>query len=475
MSTQLENSFLPTGAISTPGPHYGLPYYLSPPHSTDTTFQNYNHHPRFTHEQASVMSPPKTRSGSTKDSNISLTEDWSSFVQQLRNQFQGERAHMRADRDRMQEVIEGERELWDRERQIWNKERKALRTRITDLESKLLSIPDLPFNPNQAPFLSNQKNSLSSLKNIDNSSSTVIQQESGRNADGSPFYAPAPENPSRTFDSEIASDLRVDDLAIPQETAIRVTSKELTSSDFVQRICPLLSEDGSLNTIGESIDISHIQPELDSVSIRVSAVSPAFAAKTLLPQRLLTSSNSQPKNVPGSIDMKNRLYDRENEEENRSSAICLQPENKRLTLFAGHTPNCRDTSFDMNTDPTPAQIKSNEFQNTVPSFFEKQEFDIYGLEVKDDYNDYNDVELSEPLGLINAKAQDDNFLTQLTEKLAQEALKSSVVDLSTRCKPTQIDMVESSPLSSIYEDEEAQDAIMKMKPSLNFGRPFGSM
>ncbi|RKF60432.1 hypothetical protein OnM2_051041 [Erysiphe neolycopersici] len=475
MSTQHENSFLPTGAIKTPGPHYDLPYYFSFPHTTNTTFQQHNHYPHFTYEQASVMSPPKTRSGCTKDSNISLTEDWSSFVQQLRNQFQGERAHMRADRERMQEVIEGERELWDRERQIWNKERKALRTRITDLETKLLSIPDLPLNLNQASFLSDHKISLSSPKNIDISSSTVITQESGRNTDGSPFYAPAPQNPSRTFDTETASDLRVDDLAIPQETAIRVTSKELTSLDFIQKMCPLLNEADAINTIGESIDISHIQPELDSVSIRVSAVSPAFAAKALLPQKFSTSSNSQSKKVPDLTDTKNVQCDKINDEKDRSSALCSQPENKRLILFAGHTPNHPKTNFGMENDPTPDQVQSSEIQNTVPSLFEKYEFNGYSPDVRDDDNHDNDDELSEPLGLINASAQDDSFLAQLTEKLAQEALKSSVSDSSSGCKSTQIDLLESSPLSSSHDDEEIEGSILRMKPSLNFGRPFGSM
>jgi len=163
------------------------------------------------------------------------------------------------------------------------------------------------------------------------------------------------------------------------------------------------------------------------------------------------------------------------EEENRSTALCSQPENKRLILFAGHTPNFRETDFDMENESTSAQVKSSEFQNTVPGLFEKQELDRYDLEVKDDDNDDNDDELSEPLGLINAIPQDDSFLAQLTEKLAQEALKSSVVDSSSKCKPTQIDVVESSSLSSSHEDEEAEGSIMKMKSSLNFGRPFGSM
>ncbi|POS85223.1 hypothetical protein EPUL_006557 [Erysiphe pulchra] len=471
MSTRHENSFLPTGAVSIPGPHYGLPYYFYSPHTTNTTFQHYNYHPHFTYEQASVMSPPKTSSGSNKDSNISLIEDWSSFVQQLRNQFQGERAHMKADRDRMQEVIEGERELWDRERQIWNREREALRRRITDLETKLFSGSDQPLNPNLASILSNHKISLPSLKNIDNSTSTVIPQESGRNADGSPFYAPAPQNPSRTFDTETASDLRVDDLAVPQETAIRVTSKELTSLDFEKK-SPLLTEDGTLNTIGESIDISHIQPELDSVSIRVSAVSPAFAAKALLPQRLLTRSNSLSKKLPDTTDKKIVQRDRINDEEHNSPTLCSQLENNRLILFAGHTPNRRETNFDMETDSLSAQVQSSEIQNMAPSLFERNQFDGYGPEVRDDDND---DELSEPLGLVNARAQDASFLARLTEKLAQEALKSSVVDSSSELKSTQIDIVESSSLSSGHEEEDAEGSILRMKPSLNFGRPFGSM
>ncbi|KHJ32877.1 hypothetical protein EV44_g5592 [Erysiphe necator] len=468
MSTQHEDSFLPSGAINTLGTYYDIPYYLSCPQTIDSNF--HHHYPHITYETNSVMSPPKTRDASIEDVDISLMGDWSTFVQHLRNQFQGERAHLRADRDRMQEVIEGERELWERERQIWNKERKALRTRITDLEIKLLSVSDSNLNPGQVSSHENHKLPFTFLKNTDGSTITKIPQESGRDADGSPFYAPAPLNPTRTFDSETASNLRVDDLVVPRETAIRVTSKELTSLDFLPKMCSIHTVSEPQDVIGESIDISHIQPELDSVSIRVSAVSPTFAAKTLQPQGLLSRSNSQSKKGFCPIDKQKVRYEEKNGEENSGPAVFSPPDNNRLKLFAGHTPIRCGTNFDFPSElTTETRFQNCDIQNKVSSVFETQESDGHSPDNKDDGNE----ELSEPLGLVNASGQDDSFLARLTEKLAQEALKSENLESPSEFKPTQIDQEDSSSLSSSHEVEEAEGPILRMKPSLNFGRPFG--
>jgi len=128
-----------------------------------------------------------------------------------------------------------------------------------------------------------------------------VKQESGRNADGSPFYAPAPQNPSRTFSTEAETEaLRVEDIVAPRETPLVVTSKELSASDFggSNQVSPEADrasstirwaegddEEKESDIIGaDSIDISHIAPHLEGVPIKASALDPEFVARVLSPQ-----------------------------------------------------------------------------------------------------------------------------------------------------------------------------------------------
>ncbi|TQS35084.1 hypothetical protein Golomagni_04506 [Golovinomyces magnicellulatus] len=467
MSSQ-HNSFLPSGAVNMQPfeiPHHLLSSAVTP--AITNTAYHYKDSPSYTFQPYTVMSPPKTRSGSVED------KDWCKFVQQLRNQFQGERAHFRADRDRMQEVIEGERMLWEHERQLWNKERIALKDRIMDLETKLISALDSTMNLSKA-FSLNFQMPISGSKHLDGLGPNKITQESGRNADGTPFYAPAPQSPTRTFDFETASDLRVDDLSAPQQTAIRVTSKELTSSDFVQRMGSSLNTDPDQEVIPEAIDISHIQPELDGVAIRVSAVSPTFAAKVILPQSLPSSTNS-PTEAKLGPNNKSRMKT-EISSEIHGPALFTQPENRRLTLFAGHTPNHSVSKFNLpeSGSVTPAQESSSDSKDKILT--ESGIHDIKHQELDGHFSDESDEfdeKLSEPLGLINIRGPDEVFLTQLTEKLSEEARKSENLNSPSSSEPSQFDPSDSPQLSSQAEKEEGP--LLKMKPSMNFGRPFGSV
>ncbi|RKF77993.1 hypothetical protein GcM1_215064 [Golovinomyces cichoracearum] len=472
MSSQY-NSFLPSGAVNMQpfeNPHHLLSSANTP--AIANTAHHYKESPSYIFQPYTVMSPPKTRSGSVEDSN-SLTEDWCKFVQQLRNQFQGERIHFRADRDRMQEIIEGERILWEHERQLWNKERIALQDRIMDLETKLISALDSTMNLSKA-FSLNFQVPISGSKHLDGLGSNKITQESGRNADGTPFYAPAPQSPTRTFDFETASDLRVDDLSAPQQTAIRVTSKELTSSDFVQRMGCSLNTDLDQEVVQEAIDISHIQPELDGVAIRVSAVSPTFAANVILPQSL-PSSNSSPTEAKLGPNNKTHMKTETSCSETHGPALFTQPENKRLTLFAGHTPNHSVSKFNFpeSESVTPAQELSS--YAAVKTHTESGIHDIKYQELDGHFSDESDEfdeKLSEPLGLVNISGPDEAFLTQLTEKLTEEARKSENLNSPSSSEQAQFDLSESPLLSSQAEKEEGP--LLKMKPSMNFGRPFGS-
>lgn len=452
MSSQQHDSFLPSGAIDSPRHRMASPqnvprslpettsFISSLPSSDHNSPNNYNRSPS-QHPNGPPISPPKTRSASADDDSAALVEDWRSYTQKLRMQSEGERRHMMADRARVEEVMAEERALWDRERQV-------LQARIAELERQLQSesrsssstfIPR-PLNHGQSSSNIGPQQITSPGSHSSSSNDRNVPQESGRNADGSPFYAPAARNPSRTFDVSSNSDLRVDSISAPRESAIRVTSKELTSSDFVQSP-PTLSTSHDLSPIVESIDISVLQRGLEGVAIKVSAVDPTFASQVLSP-----NSSSPAKLSPSTKPPP----------QDKTLEVIHSPEDRRLTLHAGHTPNHSISKFgDIIGDQTPTQDHHSE------------QFD--------GASDDGDRELTGTLGLTNDSINDDDFLITLTQKLSVEARKSESTSPVAESGPSN-----SGPSSGVVEqpiepDDKDDGPVLRLKPSINFGKPLGRM
>ena len=396
---------------------------------------------------------------------------------------------MAADRARMEEVMAEERALWDKERDL-------LKARIDELEGQLRGSGNNTFIPramsntqsstnaglHRISFTSPGSNAVSVTGSIDGTATRAVPQESGRNADGTPFYAPAPRNPSRTFETSETADLRVDSITAPRESAIRVTSKELTSSDFGLQSPPHDLETIP-ETLPESIDISHIQPELEGVPIKASAVSPTFAAKVLSPQ--YSPAKTSPNIKPPPRDVTNEApISRSNSSANRTKSALLDvvtaPENRRLTLHAGHTPNHSISKFDFlggsdSGNATPTQLHHPD-QTHILSVADVPD-DERSLPKEDD----GDKELSSPLGLTNETSQDDAFLAQLVEKL-EEAKKSEGASPSSESSSSvsgEEKMSGPRERRDKYGDDDEKDAdegpVLRLKSSINFGRPMGRM
>lgn len=386
------------------------------------------------------------------------------------------------------------------ERLLWEQERKYLNGRIAELEAEVELFKKSPggsflsqkerinsqSQQHALSFASPGSNAISvSGSNEGSSSSRAVPQESGRNADGSPFYAPAPRNPSRTFEPNEISALRVDTISAARETPIRVTSKELTPSDFGVQSPPTTATE--LETIPElvpeSIDISHILPGGDGIQIKASAVLPEFVAKVLSPQNhspAKLSPNVRPpvRDVgqalsphardnfsPLSRDANGKLIEKVD-----VGAVMTVPENKRLTMHAGHTPNHSISKLDFLTtesgSATPTQVHT-EGQPHVhrPSC---SKFD--GPDELD-----GDKELTGPLGLTNERGTDDIFFAKLVEKLVEVEKSEGVSPSSESVSSLRSDREEREREKAHKEDEEKDLPALKLKPSLNFGRPMGSL
>ncbi|TVY30694.1 hypothetical protein LHYA1_G001181 [Lachnellula hyalina] len=455
MSSQQRDSFLPSGAIDPPRyPHQmtspqnvprSLPettsFVPSLPGSDHNSPNTYNRSPS-QHPNGHPISPPKTRSASADDNSAALIEDWRIYTQKLRMQSEGERAHMMADRARVEEVMAEERALWDREREI-------LCARIAELERQLQSesrsssdtVVSRPLYHKQSSLNMGAQQITSPGSHSSSSNDRNVPQESGRNADGSPFYAPAARNPSRTFDVSSNSDLRVDSISAPRESAIRVTSKELTSSDFVQSP-PVLSTSHDLSPIVESIDIQKIQPELEGVPIKVTAVDPTFAFQVLSP-----NSSSPAKLSPNTKPPR----------QDKTLEVIHSPADRRLTLHAGHTPNHSISKFgDIIGDQTPTQDHHSEQLDTA--------------------SDDGDKELTGTLGLTNDSINNDDFLITLHKKLIVEAKKSGTTSPEEDPSPVADSGPSSGVVEPLIEPSDKDDGpVLRVKASLNFGRPLGRM
>jgi hypothetical protein len=511
------DSFLPSGAIdqarflafgsrsssSIASPvriPRGVPTSISPPHATSRD----SHQPygfssdRF--EGRNPLSPPKTRSASADDPTVLLIEDWRAYTAKLRQQAENERTHIAADRARMEEVMVDERALWDRER-------ATLRTRIQELEDELAAKEIVAGShsssgPNMfAGMRSCSNDSANSVTSIEyqgsptltgiqvsglqpelasiESSVKSVPQESGRNEDGSPFYAPAPTNPSRTFDTE-SDELRIDSITTPRETPIRVTSHQLTQSDFIQSPDAAPSRDSG-NIVPDSIDISHIQPELDGVPIKASAVSPTFVAKVFSPQTSISPSRQSPAEVPSSEERSNRAAEDhfENGLKNKPPNVIDVAENRRLTLHAGHTPNHSISRIEKiesgNITPTQAQ----HMQNPAATNDEYQAIDDNTFD--------DDPELQGPLGLTNDVPEDGDFLAALTEKLIEvsKSQPASPDEESLNNEERREEAKDGLGIlpSSIPEHRDEDDVksqsddvpALRLRTTTNFGRPLGSL
>jgi hypothetical protein len=404
---------------------------------------------------------------------------------------------MEADRARMEEVMAEERALWDQEREF-------LKGRIVELESQLAAVfrhqslqqgpldSEIPPGNGQSPQKTHQQPShhskimASGTAGMNGSSVRPIHQESGRNPDGSPFYAPAPRNPSRTFEASQNNGLRVDSMSAPRETPIRVTSKELSESDFGPRLPPaeLSSRGGS-----ESIDISHLQPELEGVPIKTSAVSRAFVAQVRSPNSSLSPSKpsshvSSPPQRPDMIKTQNGLGRSGSQIKKSTLEVITAPETHRLTMNAGHTPNHSIHKLDLG-DSGGATPTQDQHRLRNPSM-------AIGEPEQHDENIDPDPELRGPLGLKNDPPKDELFLAALTNKL-KEVKESGLISPSE----TSLDNDDSNGMipsiaSSIVsenkalapdsegvedDDDSKQDEVpvLRVKASMNFGRPFGSL
>lgn len=457
----------------------------SPPSTIKTSPSAFSPH---YYQKGRLVSPPISRSTSLNGTGVEQVDDWREFTRRQREQFLGEKAHMAADRARAEEVMAEERSLWDKERALYEE-------RIAELEAQLAAFTGPSQKPTatislsvdaaqtaivqQSPGIAPDPTT-SRGSNLVSPLSRTVTQESGRNPDGSPFYAPASQCPSRTFESASTIDQRVDDMFTPHDIPLRVTSKELSESDFQKS--PDSGGEFSPRgdtVIGDSIDISLIQPELEGVPIKSSAVAPIFAAQIRSPSGTIMSPGKfSPDAAP--LPRPSQSYDRHSPTlgPRKARDIIKQPEGRRLTMHAGHTPNHSVIHFDLGDSGITTPKSSARGPEPIATVIEKDESPI------------EDPELSGPLGLTNDAPEDKQFLAALTSKLEEVAESERSEELDEELSDGQVLQNALRAIGRVSglrrdDDEEGEGLVavastddipmLKLKQTPNFGRPLGSL
>ena len=193
--------------------------------------------------------------------------------------------------------------------------------------------------------------------------------------------------------------------------------------------------------------------------------------------------------------------------------IIKQPHERRLTMHAGHTPNHSVIHFELGDSglTTPKASKINKEMEAALDNTSREEVHVLpegqgcgeDRERKDgeDSLDNGDFELSGPLGLKNDAEEDDIFLKALTEKLEevkgkeadevsitttetsegdeemhdQEVMKQALQALGRGLSSDSMRGGDGGNNDDMMDSVPDDVPILRLKPSVNFGRPLGSL
>ncbi|KAJ5397661.1 hypothetical protein N7509_005774 [Penicillium cosmopolitanum] len=326
----------------------------------------------------------------------------SSYIDQSRALLDRQRAH-----------FEEERKLFAEERRLWQKERTLLRTKITELESLLKVQQGQPISPDSA------KPAFGSPSYLGSNESTIhsAQVWEGSSPGG---------RPTRVFRDEDAID------------PAHVSPISERSSSIPPSLDAALSPqagaaDAESVAVSVPVPIEKLDSRLDGIILKSTALPPGVVARVITPPSPspLETSSAAPSAAARS------------EQEHRNSLKLklseLGPPGENLVRDAGHTPM--------------AIIEADVSQRSTkePSPIEKME---------------EPPPCRGPWGLINDEEHDNSFLSELDQKLLDQARRI----LSPASDSGKIDEDEGDAELPSKGEQEPE---IKFRKSTNFGTAFG--
>ena len=449
----------------------------------------------------------------------------------IREAWEAERNYLEANRRRAEEVYQEERIIMEEERTGWDNERsdlhrqtQALMDRIHHLEAENSSLRTFVANRSaQAPGVMSPSSSYTGA---------IIDRTSPPQRYSAPADTSAPRGSSILKSASMSSPPVTSQASQLSPTGDGHSKRpHFVSSDgapqaptTVQESSPFIPLDprmqpqkpvadflspGSQDTDGTPvpiIDVQEIDPKLEGIPLKVTAVSKyTFAGPS--------SSKASPATSPPAVEQRVEPFGSSPPSKRVSSKdstlqVLRAEESERRTMHAGHTPNHSLSLFPTisatngsnttgepteRTTPTAAQSSAptehNDLQDDEDLESPEKGISLEPTTTLDDLEPTlepkDDVPLKGPLMLKNIPAKDELFLGALNKKLTTiregELEGLPTVLLSPQIEPLQVGSASSA--SSVpdlsQEDLPNAEAViedpvpLKFKTTNNFGAPFG--
>lgn len=356
---------------------------------------------------------------------VSGSTDITAYIDQSRGVMENQRLS-----------FDRERASWNEERKLWDTERAMMQARIRELEFAInksgirQSVTDSNYHHSQ-PFSPDHVTSGSISNGHDSRRSSSSGSRDHPIWEGSSSGTVA----TRVFSNE--------EMTKAEERLPSIAEDESSPS---KALSPMTNQGQRKASVG--IPIEMIDSKLDGITIKSTALPPAFIAKVITPTSPSpVISPSLRSNAPPPVKL--QILGEANLEDTN------------LTKHAGHTPmgprlavqGIVDTQSGVDT-PTQENPYAPQPSVRIPS----EKADTY-FPAPDD-----DPELKGPLGLVSKPENDNHFLQELDQRLLSEAHKAVYTPSENSVSGEQDD-------DGRDDDSEPK---LKLKPSKNFGSSFGS-
>ena len=369
----------------------------------------------------------KYQSAINLSTNISLD---TSFIDQSRELLENQRFN-----------FEAERKLFAQERQLWDKERSLLRTKIAELEILLRNLRSLTINS-----FSPQLGSLP-YRGPSDTGLHSAQVWEGSSPGGRPTRVFRDEE-KYPDNSHLSSVTEGNDRNPPSLDA--ALSPQALADDF------------SGASVSIPVPIEKLDSKLDGITLKSSALPPSVVA------RVITPPSPSPLDTPAPVASAPARPSMEHRNSLKLKLSELGPPNENLVRDAGHTPMAvieADGSQRSTKEASPLPEPQGEDEAPLAPFSTgvdqpTEQAQSYFPDLPDD------PALQGPLGLTNKEEHDDSFLSELDQKLLDQAKK---IQLDSR---ESVDTSESDTDLPSQEEQEEEPGI-KFKNSTNFGTAFG--
>lgn len=399
----------------------------------------------------------------------------------LLENWEAERAHLEANRGRAEEIYKEERAIMDEERLVWADMEAQFRNRVWQLEHE---------NQELRHRLDRQSTGRSEpVPDIRGGGS----ESSGRM--GSPSTGGIPAVKFQAFSPAGSPG------SVPSGRTMPASDPFVPLDPRLQSMSPQNGSGGSGTPNQEhvpSIDVKEIHPHLEGIPLKIPAVKKAtFTDGSSSRKESPTGSNSdspaggKSKTSPAEVTQK----------------TLRAPEQARLTMHAGHTPNhsislisTAASTIVPNTAgssgaATPVQDPSEAAHPEFPRAPQPSTNNIHpnGQDEEDEEDrqlfepSEDDRPLAEPMMLRNMPAKDEIFLQRLADKLTDSINANGATPTVLKGNPmekfeeqTQREEPENVPAeggndSNTLGDDEPSDIPLKLKSTRNFGAPLGSI